>query len=269
MIQLTDFKPKLFTTLHHYGKRLFVSDLMAGVIVGIVALLLAIAFAIAFGVSPEKGIVTAIVAGFIISFFGGSKVQIGGPTGAFIVIDYGTVQNYGIGGLTIVTLLAGIILILLGLFKLGTIIKFIPNPVIVGFASGIAVTIFTTQIPGVMGLDFGNEEIPGDLIGKWMLYCRHFDSVNWWEIIVCVVSVFVVFTTPRFLRKIPGSLMAIELGHSPKVRIIRMRKVPFIDSTGIYNLENLCKMSRKEHIDIVLSEVNENVHRNLKKILVV
>lgn len=209
MIQFIDFKPKLFTTLRHYGKRLFVSDLMAGVIVGIVALPLAIAFGIASGVSPEKGIITAIVAGFIISFFGGSKVQIGGPTGAFIVIVYGIVQEYGIGGLTIATMLAGVILILLGFFKLGTVIKFIPYPVIVGFTSGIAVSIFSTQIPDVMGLDFGSESIPGDFVGKWMLYCRHFDSVNWWEMLVCVVSVLIIFTTSRFIRKIPGSLMAI------------------------------------------------------------
>ncbi len=211
MIQLTDFKPKLFSTLHNYGKQMFVSDLMAGTIVGIVALPLAIAFAIASGVSPEKGIITAIIAGFIISYFGGSKVQIGGPTGAFIVIVYGIVQSYGIGGLTIATILAGVILILLGLFKLGTIIKFIPYPVIVGFTSGIAVTIFTTQVPDIMGLDFGNETIPGDFVGKWMLYSRHFANINWWEVTVCIVSVLIIFTTPRFLRKIPGSLMAIVL----------------------------------------------------------
>ena len=139
---------------------------MAGIIVGIVALPLAIACGIASGVSPEKGIITAIVAGFIISFLGGSKVQIGGPTGAFIVIIYGIIQEYGIEGLMVATMMAGVLLILLGIFKLGTIIKFIPYPIIVGFTSGIAVTIFTTQIADIFGFQFGGEKIPGDFIGK-------------------------------------------------------------------------------------------------------
>ena len=155
---------------------------------GIVALPLAIAFGIASGVSPEKGIITAIVAGFIISFLGGSKVQIGGPTGAFIVIIYGIIQEYGIDGLMVATMMAGVLLILLGIFKLGTVIKFIPYPIIIGFTSGIAVTIFTTQIADIFGLDFKGEKVPGDFIGKWILYFHHFDTVNWWNVIVSVVS---------------------------------------------------------------------------------
>lgn len=165
MVKL-DFQPKLFSTLKNYTKTDFTTDLMAGIIVGIVALPLAIAFGIASGVSPEKGIITAIVAGFIISFLGGSKVQIGGPTGAFIVIIYGIIQQYGIEGLMVATMMAGVLLILLGIFKLGTIIKFIPYPIIVGFTSGIAVTIFTTQIADIFGLQFGGEKVPGDFIGK-------------------------------------------------------------------------------------------------------
>ena len=141
-----EFKPKLYTALKNYSKEMFMADLMAGIIVGIVALPLAIAFGIASGVSPEKGIVTAIIAGFIISLLGGSKVQIGGPTGAFIVIIYGIIQQYGEAGLIVATLMAGVILVLLGVFKLGAVIKFIPYPIIVGFTSGIAVTIFTTQV---------------------------------------------------------------------------------------------------------------------------
>ena len=168
MVKL-DFQPKLFSTLKNYTKTDFTTDLMAGIIVGIVALPLAIAFGIASGVSPEKGIITAIVAGFIISFLGGSKVQIGGPTGAFIVIIYGIIQEYGIEGLMVATMMAGVLLILLGVFKLGTIIKFIPYPIIVGFTSGIAVTIFTTQIADIFGLQFGGEKVPGDFIGKWIL----------------------------------------------------------------------------------------------------
>ena len=210
MVKL-DFQPKLFSTLKNYTKTDFTTDLMAGIIVGIVALPLAIAFGIASGVSPEKGIITAIVAGFIISFLGGSKVQIGGPTGAFIVIIYGIIQEYGIEGLMVATMMAGVLLILLGIFKLGTIIKFIPYPIIVGFTSGIAVTIFTTQIADIFGLQFGGEKVPGDFIGKWILYFHHFDTVNWWNVIVSLVSIFIIAITPKFSKKIPGSLVAIIL----------------------------------------------------------
>ena len=204
-----EFKPTLLSTLKNYSKENFMADLMAGIIVGIVALPLAIAFGIASGVSPEKGIITAIVAGFIISLLGGSKVQIGGPTGAFIVIIYGIIQEYGISGLTVATLMAGVLLILLGVFKLGAVIKFIPYPIIVGFTSGIALTIFTTQIADIFGLQFGDEKVPGDFIGKWMLYFKHFDTVNWWNAIVSFVSVFIIAITPKFSKKIPGSLVAI------------------------------------------------------------
>lgn len=206
-----EFRPKLFTMMKTYTKADFMTDLMAGIIVGIVALPLAIAFGIASGVSPEKGIITAIVAGFIISFLGGSKVQIGGPTGAFIVIIYGIIQEYGIDGLMVATMMAGVLLILLGIFKLGTVIKFIPYPIIIGFTSGIAVTIFTTQIADIFGLDFKGEKVPGDFFGKWILYFHHFDTVNWWNVIVSVVSVFIIAITPKFSKKVPGSLVAIIL----------------------------------------------------------
>lgn len=208
-MKVLDFKPRLFSTLKNYSKETFMSDLMAGIIVGIVALPLAIAFGIASGVSPEKGIITAIIAGFIISLLGGSKVQIGGPTGAFIVIIYGIIQQYGEAGLIVATLMAGILLILLGVFKLGAIIKFIPYPIIVGFTSGIAVTIFTTQIADIFGLNFGGEKVPGDFIGKWMIYFRYFDTVNWWNAVVSILSIIIIAITPRFSKKIPGSLIAI------------------------------------------------------------
>lgn len=208
-MKVLDFKPRLFSTLKNYSKETFMSDLMAGIIVGIVALPLAIAFGIASGVSPEKGIITAIIAGFIISLLGGSKVQIGGPTGAFIVIIYGIIQQYGEAGLIVATLMAGILLILLGVFKLGAIIKFIPYPIIVGFTSGIAVTIFTTQIADIFGLNFGGEKVPVDFIGKWMIYFRHFDTVNWWNAVVSILSIIIIAITPRFSKKIPGSLIAI------------------------------------------------------------
>lgn len=205
------FKPKLISTLKNYSKEMFMADLMAGIIVGIVALPLAIAFGIASGVSPEKGIITAIIAGFIISLLGGSKVQIGGPTGAFIVIVYGVVQQYGEAGLIIATLLAGVLLILLGAFKLGGIIKFIPYPIIVGFTSGIAVTIFTTQIADVFGLSFGGEKIPGDFIGKWMLYFQYFGTINWANTIVSIISILIIAYSSKLTKKIPGSLIAIVI----------------------------------------------------------
>lgn len=203
------FRPKILATLQDYNRETFMADLMAGIIVGIVALPLAIAFGIASGVSPEKGIITAIVAGFVVSLLGGTKVQIGGPTGAFIVIVYGVIQQYGVSGLTVATLMAGVLLILLGVFKLGAVIKFIPYPIIVGFTSGIAVTIFTTQMADVFGLNFGGEQVPGDFVGKWMVYFRHFDTINWLNTAVSVASILIIALTPRFSKKIPGSLVAI------------------------------------------------------------
>lgn len=203
------FKPKLISTLKNYNTKTFMSDVMAGVIVGIVALPLAIAFGIASGVTPEKGIITAIVAGFIISMAGGSKVQIGGPTGAFIVIIYGIIQQYGIQGLTIATLMAGVFLLLFGLLRLGTIIKFIPYPIIVGFTSGIAVTIFTTQIKDLFGLSM--TEVPSDFIEKWIAYFQSLDTIDAWSAIIGVVSIIIIAITPRFSKKIPGSLIAIIL----------------------------------------------------------
>ncbi len=206
---MIEFKPKLFSVFKKYSKETFMADLMAGIIVGIVALPLAIAFGIASGVSPEKGILTAIVAGFIISTFGGTKLQIGGPTGAFIVIIYGIIQEYGEQGLIVATLLAGILLVLMGVLKLGTIVKFIPYPIIVGFTSGIAVTIFTTQIADVFGLTFGEEPLPGSFLGKWGFYFKYFTTINWWNTLVSILSILLIIFTPKFSKKIPGSLIAI------------------------------------------------------------
>ena len=202
-----EFKPKLFSTLKNYSKASFTADVMAGIIVGIVALPLAIAFGIASGVSPEKGIITAIVAGFLVSFFGGSRVQIGGPTGAFIVIVYGIIQQYGESGLMIATIMAGVFLILLGVFHLGTIIKYIPYPIVVGFTSGIALTIFTTQVKDLFGLTI--ENVPGDFIEKWIVYIQNFHTIDLWSTLVGVISVVIIALTPRFSKKIPGSLVAI------------------------------------------------------------
>ncbi len=180
---------------------------MAGLIVGIVALPLAIAFGIASGVTPEKGIYTAIIAGFIISFLGGSTVQIGGPTGAFIVIVYGIVEQYGVQGLAIATVLAGLMLLVMGFMKLGAVIKFIPFPIVVGFTSGIALTIFSTQIKDFFGLT--TPTLPSGFIEKWGIYFEHFSSVNWWATLVAVISVAIIVLTPKVSRKIPGSLVAL------------------------------------------------------------
>ncbi len=201
------FQPKLFSCLKDYSKETFVKDLLAGVIVGIVALPLAIAFGIASGATPEKGILTAIVAGFLISFFGGSKVQIGGPTGAFIVIVYGIIQDYGMNGLYVATFMAGAFLILMGLLHLGTIIKYIPYPIIVGFTSGIALTIFTTQIKDLLGLQI--ESVPSGFIEKWGCYFQNMGTVNWWSLAIGVLSILIIALTPKINRNLPGSLFAI------------------------------------------------------------
>lgn len=206
-IKIMAFSPQLFSTLKNYSKEQFYKDLMSGIIVGIVALPLAIAFGIASGVSPEQGLFTAIIAGFIVSLLGGSKVQIGGPTGAFIVIVYGIVQQYGITGLGIATMMAGIMLIAMGAFKLGTIIKFIPYPVVVGFTSGIALTIFTTQIKDLFGLDTG--KMPGDFIHKWIVYFNSIQTINTWAMAIGIISILIIVITPKFTKIIPGSLVAI------------------------------------------------------------
>lgn len=207
MEKALDFKPKLFSSLKKYDKKIFMADLMAGIIVGIVALPLAIAFGIASGVSPEKGIITAIVAGMMISIFGGSKVQIGGPTGAFIVIVYGIIQQYGIQGLTIATLMAGVFLIGLGVLRLGTIIKYIPYPIVVGFTSGIAVTIFTTQIKDLFGMSM--DSVPSDFIEKWGAYIANIANIDPWSAVVGIVSVIIISLMPKLSKKVPGSLVAI------------------------------------------------------------
>ncbi|MDR2622236.1 MAG: sulfate permease [Dysgonamonadaceae bacterium] len=202
-----DFKPKLFTALRNYSKEKFISDCMAGIIVGIVALPLAIAFGIASGVSPEKGLITAIIGGFIVSFLGGSSVQIGGPTGAFIIIVYGIIQQFGLEGLAIATVLAGVMLIGMGLLRLGTVIKFIPYPIIVGFTSGIALTIFTTQIKDLFGLSMAS--VPAEFISKWMAYGKAFSTINIWSVIIGITSILIIIYSSRFIKKIPGSLIAI------------------------------------------------------------
>ena len=205
--ELIDFSPKILSTLKSYSKEKLSADIMAGMIVGVVAIPLAIAFGIASGVGPTEGLVTAIIAGLIISVLGGSKVQIGGPTGAFIVIIYGVIQQYGIGGLTIATIMAGIILVLMGIFRLGSVIKFMPYPIIVGFTGGIAITIFSTQMNDLFGL--GIENVPANFVDKWICYASNIGNIDWWSAAMGVASIAVIALTPKISKKIPGSLLAI------------------------------------------------------------
>lgn len=204
-----DFRPKLLSTLSNYSLSRFKDDLIAGIVVGIVALPLAIAFGIASGVSPTIGLITAIIGGFLVSACGGNSVQIGGPTGAFIVIVYSIIQNYGLQGLAIATLMAGMILILLGLFHLGTVIKFIPYPIVVGFTSGIALTIFSTQINDFFGL--GLTDVPSEFLSKWGVYLANFGNIDPVTLGVGLASLAVIIITPKISRKLPGSLIAIVL----------------------------------------------------------
>lgn len=202
-------RPKLLTTLATYDREQFAGDLTAGIIVGIVALPLAIAFAIASGVTPDRGLWTAIVAGFIISALGGSRVQIGGPTGAFVVIVYGIVQRYGIDGLTVATLMAGAILIIFGIARLGSAIKFIPHPVTTGFTAGIAVVIFSGEVKDLLGLRMGT--VPAPFIDKWRAYATAIATVSPSAVGVSLATLAIIALWPRVNRRIPGSFVALIL----------------------------------------------------------
>ncbi len=289
VLKFVDFRPKFFSCLKDYNKQKFSQDALAGLITGIVALPLAIAFGIASGVSPQEGIITAIVAGFIISLLGGSKVQIGGPTGAFIVIIYGIVSNpaYGLPGLTIATILAGVLLVLMGVFKLGTVIKFIPYPIIIGFTAGIAVTIFTTQMGDVFGLkqsvidpltgdvvidpETGGTlmaplKTPGDFIGKWICYFEHFETFNLWNFVVAIASVLIIIFSPKVvgkvpgLNKIPGSLYAIIV-----MTLVVLVLKNFMGIDGIDTIGDRYEIEAKLP-DMVVPTITYDMVRNLMPI---
>ena len=204
-----DFKPKLVSALRDYSADKFKNDLVAGIVVGIVALPLAIAFGIASGVSPTVGLITAIIGGFIVSAAGGCTVQIGGPTGAFIVIVYNIIANFGLEGLAVATFMAGLILVALGFFRLGTVIKFIPYPIVVGFTAGIALTIFSTQINDFFGL--GLKNVPSEFIPKWGAYISNFGSIDWTTLAVGVAALAIIIVAPKVSRRLPGALIAIIL----------------------------------------------------------
>ncbi|WP_443977197.1 SulP family inorganic anion transporter [Treponema succinifaciens] len=216
------FKPEILNTLKKYSSKTFLNDLTAGIIVGIVALPLAIAFAIASGVEPERGLFTAIIAGFFISLLGGSRVQIGGPTGAFAVIVYGVVAKYGYSGLAAATVMAGILLIMLGAFKMGGLVKFIPYTIVTGFTAGIAVTIATGQIGDFLGLSIsvfpeGFSKMPGNFIGKIETYAMNITHINYYSLIMASVCLALIFIWPHFCKKIPGSLIVIILATAANI----------------------------------------------------
>src|SRR5229473_7264641 len=203
-----DYIPKFFLCLKEgYTKHLFLNDLFAGISVGVIALPLAIAFAIGSGLPPERGLYTAIVAGFLISLLGGSRVQIGGPTGAFVVIVSGIVQQHGVDGLVVATLMAGFILVAFGLLRLGGAIKFIPYPVTIGFTSGIALIIFSSQIRDLLGLEMSS--VPSAFLPKWDAYVHAFDSVNPWALVLAVAALAIIVVWPRISTRIPGPFVAL------------------------------------------------------------
>ena len=220
------FQPKLFGLFGkgNYDGKKFTSDLIAGIIVGIIALPLAIAFGIASGVTPQQGLITAIVAGFLISFFGGSNFLIGGPTGAFIVIVAGIVAQYGMQGLIIATIMAGVFLILMGVFKMGVIFKFIPYPIVVGFTSGIALTIFSTQMKDFFGLPL-ELSAPAGFIPQWAFYFQNIGNINWIELLMSVFCLVVCFSWGKVTKKVPGSLIALILGTLASVLLSRFAGV--------------------------------------------
>ena len=244
-----DFQPKLFEGLRHYSREKFIADLMAGIIVGIVALPLAIAFGIASGVTPEKGLITAIVGGFIVSALGGSSVQIGGPTGAFIVIVFGIIQGYGLEGLAIATAMAGALLVLMGLFRLGGIIKFIPYPIVVGFTSGIALTIFTTQIKDLLGLTV--DKLPADCLSQWAVYFQHLDSINPISLLIGVGSILIIAVMPKISRKIPGSRVAIIVMTAVAYLLKEVGGISGIETIGDrFNISNEIPDPQPLHINM-------------------
>ena len=207
---MKNFKPKIFSVMKKYTKEQFVKDVISGIIVAIIALPLSIAFALGAGVSAEKGIYAAIISSLVGAFLGGSRVQISGPTGAFIVITQSVILSYGLNGLAVAMIMAGIFLVLLGVFKLGRLIKFIPSPITVGFTAGIGVTIFTLEVKDFLGLS--PEKMPTKFLGKWEYYLSHLNEVNWQSVILALVCIVILVIWPKFNKKIPNSLIAIIVG---------------------------------------------------------
>ncbi len=241
------FVPKLFTTLKGYSRKAFYEDATAGLIVGVVALPLAIAFAIASGVSPVSGLITAIIGGFIISALGGSRVQIGGPTGAFIVVIYGVVQKFGVDGLIVTTVLAGILLVLMGIAKFGSVIKFIPAPVVTGFTSGIAVIIFSGEVKDFLGLKMG--VVPAPFFEKWTALGSNFLNVNPWAIGIAALSLLIIIAWPRVSQKIPSPFVAVIV----TTVIVQVFNLP-VETIGSHfgNISGAIPMPHFPHVDLAM-----------------
>ena len=247
-LKKVEFRPRFFTTLRHFDRYTLAHDVMAGIIVGIVAIPLAIAFGIASGVGPTEGLVTAIIAGLLISVFGGTKVQIGGPTGAFIVIVYGIIQQYGMGGLAIATIMAGIMLVLMGVFRLGRVIKFMPYPIIVGFTGGIAITIFSTQMNDLFGLRIRN--VPANFVEKWICYFDHIGSIDWTAFAAGAATILIIIFAPRVSRRIPGSLAAIVIMTAVCRLLERYAGIDSVQTIGdLYELPSGLPALRLPHIE--------------------
>jgi SulP family sulfate permease len=202
--------PKLLSCLRNYSLQNFVADIIAGLTVGLVALPLAMAFGIASGVTPQAGIYTAVIAGFLISALGGSRTQIGGPTGAFVVIVAGIIANYGLSGLLMVTMMAGVLLVVMGITGLGAAVKFIPRPVTIGFTNGIALLIASTQIKDFLGLK--TSENPGEFLERLKVLEAHIGSLDIPTIVLSTVSLLIILTMPRIHKRVPGSIVALFLG---------------------------------------------------------
>lgn len=250
-----EFKPKLISELRRYNMTKFKDDLIAGIVVGIVALPLAIAFGIASGVTPTEGLITAIIGGFLVSAFGGNSVQIGGPTGAFIIIVYNIIQNFGLTGLAVATFMAGVILVILGLFKLGSVVKFIPYPIVIGFTSGIALTIFSTQIKDLFGLQI-TEGIPGDFIGKWIVYIKNFNTIEVSTLIVGLISIVIIALAPRISKKIPGALVAIILMTTAVYLLKEFAGVSGIETIGDRFQDIKAELPRVKELGLNMDSIN-------------
>ena len=249
-----DFHPKSLSSLRGYSLAKFKADFISGIVVGIVALPLAIAFGIASGVSPTTGLITAIIGGFMVSAFGGNTVQIGGPTGAFIVIVYNIIAQFGMTGLAIATLMAGLILVMMGLFRLGTVIKFIPYPIVVGFTAGIALTIFSTQMNDFFGL--GLDKVPGEFIPKWGMYLSHLGNIDLYTLAVGVVSLLIIVLTPKISQKLPGALISIIIVTAATCVISYFCPSRTVETIGMRFSEMSSELPSPHGFDIDMATIN-------------
>lgn len=241
-------KPKLYYILKHRDRELangqLMKDIIAGIIVAIIALPLSVALAISSGVTPEKGLITAIIAGFCISLLGGSRVQIGGPTGAFVVIIYGIIQKYGLDGLIIASIMAGAILIVFGILKFGSLIKYIPYPITVGFTAGIAVTLLSTQVKDFLGLTI--NKVPSEFLPKWAAYIKNIGTINWVTVLIGILSLLIIVFWPKVNKKIPGSLIALIVA----TLIVYFAKLPVATIGSQFgNLSSSIPMPHIPHAD--------------------